>query len=557
MFKMTDPFAYYKSGTLETEGLNVEIGTFLAKYQVTYDENVSLSSGVEAKGSPANKRVYIVSCTQKVTGYNAAGLKYNFGAPNAPANGDTLYNNYPVMLENTLTLKTTNADATSRLVDYSPQTVNAQVQSSNNVSNATADQTETTYNSTIGSSQAQSNSYSTNVGLQGNAFAMNVGHDKSATTSSDQNSSMGSSSGQSGSEDVSASASMSIKDWGAYASIDPATNSPTWIFGQEYPWDIFTSRAPYLVTGKTQQNPDNPAQDMLLVPSYMTDRLYSDCFIGTNHPITTLPPSQLSMYGYDFVMKAQWVITLPNGGDERVTITHNLSGATASHAYDGTGGAKGLHVYVDKNPTNYILVDGTTDVQLNLGIMGLEPVGAQNIIGFIPANFYKPPQPVATAGVAPKPFVIFSNSNTVLIKETTVYPSNCAVDAGFWSDPRSLNAKVVPGNPLTFTVLFKVTDATSDYSLHFKHWIFSLEGVQLKIVINGDEANALNKTLEAAEGEGAENNLLDLTLRNRNYASVNYCDALVLGLNSIDVTLTANGDDPANYALRAIAIQPG
>jgi len=554
MFKMTDPFAYYKSGTLETQELNMEIGTFLAKYQVTYDENVSLSSGVVAKGSPANKRVYIVSCTQKVTGYNEAGLNYNFGAPGAPANGSVLYNNYPVMLKSTLALKTTAADATSKLVDYSPQTVNSQVQSSNNVSNATADQTETTYNSTTGSSLAQSNSYSTNVGLQGNAFAMNVGHDKSATTSSDQNSSMGSSSGDSGSEDVSASASMSIKDWGAYASIDPSANSPTWVFGQEYPWDTFTCRAPYLPGGKTLANPNNADQDMLLVPIYMTDRLFSNC---TSPDLTTLPPSQLSMYGYDFVMKAQWVITITNGADDTVTVSHSLSGATASHAYDTNGGAEGLHVYADKSPTNYILTEGDLDVELNLGTMGLAPVGAQNIVGFIPSNFVTPPAPVATVGTAPKPFTIFSNANTMLIKDTTQYTGSCPVGAGFWSDPRSLNTKVVPDNPLTFTVLFKVTDVTSDYSLHFKHWIFSPEGVQLKIVINGDEANALNKTLDAAEGEGAENNLLDLTLRNQNYASVNYCDTLVLGLNSIDVTLTANGDDPANYALRAIAIQPG
>ena len=557
MFKMTDPFSYYKTGILETQGFNVKIGTFLAKYQVTYDEDVSLSSGVVATGSPASKRVYIVSCTQKVSRYNDAGLQYTFGSPGKPANREMIYNNYPVLLENTLVLETTNADATSRLVDYSPQTVNAQVQSSSSVADSSVAHSESSNSSTIGSSQAQSNSYSTNVGLQGNAFAMNVGHDRSATTSSDRNSTMGSNSGQSSSDDTTESASMSIKDWGAYAAIDPATNSPTWLFGQEYPWDIFTCRAPNLLDEKPQPNPNNPDQDMLLVPPYMAERLSAESINGESYQITTLPPSQLSMFGYDFVMKAQWVVTLPNGGDERVTVTHNLSGTTASHAYDGTGDAKGLHVYVDKSPTNYILVDGSVDVQLNLGIMGLEPVGAQNIIGFIPANFYKPPQPVSTAGTAPKPFVIFSNSNTVLIKETTVYPSNCPKDAGFWSDPRSLNAKVVPGNPLTFTVLFKVTDATSDYSLHFKHWIFSLEAVQLKIVINGDDDNALNKTLDAAEGEGAENNLLDLTLRNRNYASVNYCDALVLGLNSIDVTLTAIGDDAAYYALRAIAIQPG
>ena len=559
MFKMTDPFAYYKSGTLKTQDKGTKVGTFLAKYQVTYDENVSLSSGTADKGSPANKRVYIVSCTQKVSGYNEASLKYTLGAPGAPAHGAALYNDYPVMLENTLNLTLTSANATSRLVEYSPQTVNSQVQSSNSVADSSVAHSESSNSSTIGSSYAQSNSYNTKVGLQGNAFAMDVGHDKSATTSSDRNSSMGSNSGQSGSEDVSSSASMSVKDWGAYAAIDPTTNSPTWVFGQEYPWDIFTCRAPFLLGEDPQPNPNNPDQDMLLVPAYMAERLYAECSFGSSYKITTLPPSQLSMYGYDFVMKAQWVITIPNGGDDTVTVSHSLNGATASHAYDSTGGAPGTHVYMDKSPTNYILTEGDLDVELDLGTMGLEPVGSHNVVGFILANFFSPPATVTTKGTAPTPFVIFSNSNTVLIKDTTDYSPTCPVGLGFGSSLTSLNAEVVADNPLTFTVLFKVTDVTSDYSLHFKHWIFSPdgEGVQLKIVINGDTDNALNKTLDAAEGEGAENNLLDLTLRNQNYASVNYCDTLVLGLNSIDVTLTPAGGNNASYALRAIAIQPG
>lgn len=559
MFKMTDPFSYYISDTLK-DG-STEVGTFMAKFQVTYDENVSLSSGTVATGSAANKRVYIVSCTQKVTRNNPAGLEYKFGASGSPAKATAIYNNYPVMLENTLTLATSidSVNATSQLVDYSPQTVNSQVQSSNNVSNTTSDQTEATNSSTIGSSQAQSNSYNTNVGLQGNTFAMNVGHDRSATTSSDGNSTLGSSSGHSGSEDDSSSASMSIKDWGAYASIDPKTNSPTWIFGQEYPWDIFAGRAPWLTGGETTKNPNNDKQKLVLLPAYMTDRLYDAIKVASsNYEYTTLPPSQLSMFGYDFVMKAQWVITIPNGESDSVNITHIMKGATASHAYDNTVTPSGAHVYVDDNPTEYVLSGGKLDVDLDLGTMALEPVGTQNIVGFIPSNFFSPPAPVAKAGVAPtSPFVIFSNSNTMLIKDTTPYDKEpCAVGAGFKASQTSLNAEVVPNNPLTFTVLFKVTDVTNDYSLHFKHWTTTSEAVQLSIVINGDTDNKLVKIVDAIEGEGAENNLLNLTLRNQDFASVNYCDTLVLGLNSIDITLTPAGDSTANYALRAIAIQP-
>lgn len=559
MFKMTDPLAFYKSGRLETQYDNVKIGTFLAKYQVTYDENVSLASGVVSQGSPANKRVYIVSCTLKVSGFNEAGLDYKLGEQGIAATAVARYSNYPVMLENTLTLSTTSPSATSKLVDYSPQTVNSQVQTSNNVSNAASNQGETSNSSTIGSSQAQSNSFGTNVGLQGNAFAMNVGHDKSKTTSSDRNSSTGASSGYSDSEDASSSASMSVKDWGVYASINPATNGPTWIFGQEYPWDIFVGRAPWLSGEEsTVANPDNDDQVLVALPHYMTDRLMGAYGGGNNPNIMSLPPSQLSVFGYDFVMKAQWVIAVPNGDDDTVTVTHHLSGATASHGYNtnDASGDSGAHVYVDKNPTNYILEDGSVDVDLDLGIMGLEPVGAKNVIGFVPANFFTPPTPVATAGQAPSPFVIFSNSNTVLIKDTTDYSASCPVGAGFSASPTSLNAEVVPNNPVTFTVLFKVTDVTSDYSLHFKHWTKNGEAVQLRIVINGDEENPLIKTADALEGEGAENNLLDLTLRNQNFASVNYCDTLVLGLNSIDVTLTPVGGNTAQYALRAIAIQP-
>lgn len=556
MFKITDPFAYYKSGTLKTLDTSENVGTFLAKYQVTYDENVSLASGTVDKGSPADKRVYILSCTQRVSGHNQAGLKYHLGSSGAPADSSTLYSDYPVMLQNALSLAV--PAGVSKLVDYSPQTVNSQVQSSSATSDASVSHSELSNSSTIGSSQAQSNSYSTKVGLQGNAFALDVGHDKSATVGSDQNSTMGDTSGQSGSEDSSSSASMSIKDWGAYAAIDPDSNSPTWVFGQEYPWDIFACRAPWLTSeSKPQKNPRNGAQDLLLVPSFMTERLRAKCGISSSYKITTLPPSQLSMYGYDFVMKAQWVITIPNGEDDTVTVSHALNGATASHAYEKSGNNYQMQVYVDKDPTSYVLSDGDLDVQLELGTMGLSPLSSKNVVGFVPANFVSPPTHVITQGVTPKPFSIFSNANTLLIKDTTTYTADYPVNAGYNSSSTALKATVMPNAPLTFTILFKVTDVDRDYSLHFKHWVTSGEAVDLKIVINGDGQNALHKTADALEGEGAENNLLDLTLRNQNFASVNYCDTLVMGLNSIDVTLTATTTNTAHYALRALAIQPG
>ena len=35
---------------------------------------------------------------------------------------------------------------------------------------------------------------------------------------------------------------MSVKDWGSYATINPVYLYPTWVFGQEYPWNAIDCR---------------------------------------------------------------------------------------------------------------------------------------------------------------------------------------------------------------------------------------------------------------------------------------------------------------------------
>lgn len=535
MFNPIDPFCYTTHGPL-MKGDGSILGRFTSKYHTTHYEDVQLASGT-ARGGTANdgSRKYLLSCVQRIMIYNQSGT-------NLSPQPDLLsYLNYPALL-NTLLQLLPQDGVSFQLVGYSPHTVNTKIQTSGTTGSSSGQTSGSSTSETVGSSTSQTNSYGVSVGTFGDVFTSGMTSDYAFTTTSDKSSTRSTETGHSDTQENSTSAYMSIMDWGAYALVNPQTNNPSWTFGQEYPWDAITCRK----TANTP-NPDNHEQVQLVIPNTMKVRLYDGAAL--------YPPSHLSMFGINFVVAAQWMVTVGKGASSEVAIKHTVNYFSASHVLqDGN-----VSVYIDGVPSVlYVPGDAGGPVKLDLGVMGLRPVGNPNepsVIGFVPSKYTNSPAP-ATEQTAPRPFSIFSSTNNLLACDTTQYPDSCTSGAGFRAESAALVATLT-GNctSLTFTLLFKVVDTTSACVLHLKHWKTTGTGVMLKIVVNGDTANALTKYVDAAEAAGGEHNLLSVSLRDIDYASVDYTDMLALGLNSVAVTLTPVGGTNAGYALRAVALE--
>jgi hypothetical protein len=196
----------------------------------------------------------------------------------------------------------------------------------------------------------------------------------------------------------------------------------------------------------------------------------------------------------------------------------------------------------------------TPSLQIDLNIMALDPIGVNRpaaIVGFMPTQFVQAPDP----DTATKPFKILSATNDLLIQDTTDYtqgtPGNFAVDNN------CLTATWDKDNPdaLTITLYFKIIDSVSNYVLYIKHWLTKVTQVSITCVINQNDNNQLIKYVTALEGEGGDNNLLELALRNLDFTSVNYHDYLQLGLNSVSLTIVPLTASDAQYQIRAISIE--
>ena len=92
-----------------------------------------------------------------------------------------------------------------------------------------------------------------------------------------------------------------------------------------------------------------------------------------------------------------------------------------------------------------------------------------------------------------------------------------------------------------------------------KHWKLGSDDIKLTIVVNED--NTIVKYVDAREGEGGEDNLLSISLRDLRYASGDFHDYLQLGLNCIKITIEpasgqfADRDGYGSYGIRAISIE--
>jgi hypothetical protein len=450
MFKTKDPHSFTNFCTLMA-GSN-KIGNFMAEYHVVSYDDVQMNTFASVNKSTTRK--FMVSCTQRINIYNSSALSIS---PNPNANLYA-YENYPVLI-NTLINAEKFEGLDVQLMDYSPQTVNTKIQSSATSGSQDALTKSSTLSSTVGSLTSETNSYGASVTI-GSSDTLTGNKEYASTASNDASSTAGTDTSSNRSNDSSSTAAMSIKDWGAYALVNPTNKTPSWTFGQEYPWDAVECR-----NSNGILNPNNSNQIKVIMPDTMSLRLYD----GTN----LYPPSQLSIFGFNFVMKALWLVTLNNAAPDEVTFDHAVNYFSGSHAVTGTGSAAVISAYMDQSAT--VLGVGSNESlssTIDLPLMALDPLAWEDkasIIGFIPRRFIVLPSP-ATASTDPVAFEILSASNNLMINDTTSYPSPCDAGAGFQSSEIYLTAGFSPNClALQMTVYFKIVDTVNYYTLFMKH----------------------------------------------------------------------------------------
>lgn len=533
MFKKNDPYTFSNFCTL-LHKTDTPIGCFFSEYQVSAYDDVQLQN-VNSIGK--KNRKFLIHCTQKINIYNPTGVVLK------PPIDTASYEYYPVLINTIMALASSDISGKGlsfELLEYSPQTVNTKTEHSGGNTNEKGEVLGTTSSNTIGSTTSETNSYGASVTISAAEFGESVSanYEHSSTTSYEHSQTVGSEASSSRSMGSSSSSSMSMKDWGAYSLINAETKSPSWTFGQEYPWNAIGCRTS---SGQVTQD-----QVKLVIPADTQVRLWDGQRL--------YPPSHLSMFGVNFIMKALWLVTLDETASDSVEFTHTINYFSGSHNYDG----KTVNVFMDQLPSRLSVADndtGSLNVSIDLGLMGLDPIthDKHGIVGFISNKFITVPNP-AGDNQSYVPFKIASLSNNVIVNDTT-NPVPIDPKAGFSSLDTVMQATFTQKcTKLQMTAYFKVTDTIHNYSLYMKHWIVGKTGIKLTIVVNGN--NTITKFINDLESEGGENNLTTISMRNQDFASSDYHDYLELGLNSVQITIEPiDAFDDCVYQVRALSIE--
>jgi hypothetical protein len=454
-------------------------------------------------------RRYHITCTQRLVIPNQDEYKLT---PNKLPNA---FNAYPALLSSQflLTPAWTPSDGDVRLLNYSPRTLNSTITASTNQSDGT-NQSNTLQN-TSGSSTSETNTFgvSASLGFFGDLPTGSDTFDMSHSETSEYSNSTTTGTDRGRSTERGDSDSMSVKDWASYAYLDSGNTTPTWVWGQEYPWDVVQYR--YC-----------PNNDEVKLPDFVLARMFDN--IKT--PALVFPPSQLSLFGIDFTMKAAWRTALPSTITEQtVKIKHILNYVIGTHLIQSG------KPFASLSAIPPITLESP---ELKLTELGLDPIpdsGAQNgaVIGFIRSKFVTPPPNNGSA------FKIISEANALQVS-----------GSGFDS-PMLTNFN----GAVKLKVEFKIVDTLYDYALFMKHWKTTDRGCMLTFVFNGNEGEPVIRHVDWKEGEGGEDNLSSIVMRNKDYTSIDYHDYLVMGLNTIDITITPDeGAGSVGYCLRALAI---
>lgn len=494
-----------------------QIGVLLSEYDVReyWDVRNAVSSN-PGTGTPAlAMRAYVVTLRQRLTIPNRNASSYH------RLQQVDSYSSYPILAVQQIAPQPPAAAANLAfyLEDYSPKTLNAMVNTSQNA--GTSASSGTSLQRMTGSSTSVTNSYevSASAGFFGElpVGSASGGYSHSETDTTEQSTTKGSSK-ETGSQ-AGIGNSMSIKDWASYAFLDTAKQSPTWVWGQEYPWNVISFRS-------TDSNQN------VALPGYVSNLLYD----GT----TVYPPSNISQFGINFVSHAKWVFYLQGQAgaqDETVTFQHAITYWEGSHLGTKSGG----NALAQANLA--IVYDQPVEtVTLNLPVLALDPIlgaGAGNgaVVGFAMSEFISLP--------GSTPFRIKSGANNL-------YVFGSGFDNLSTADSVLTASNLTASAPVSFTIQFKVVDASLELNLYFKHWLTMKTGCIMTIQVNGYQIVRHVDALDA--GSGADN-LTTVTLRKKDYTAPDFYDYLVTGLNEIVVTIAPTSSAPCGYSLRALAIQ--
>ena len=482
-------------------------GTTLIQYEMRkYQDIRNLSSEL----------AYLLICKQRIVIPNPT--PYQVG----PSSSTSF--NYPAAITNAITLTVNIDGATIFLKDYFPRTLNAAVSTSANTAEDKSISNSNQY--TSGSSTAQSNSFGVSVstaGFIGDLFGGAVTQENQSSWQSTKSNSLASGTGSARQSDMSSGESMSIKDWNCYGFTDQTDGSVSWIWGQSYPWDVI------LYNQGTSSSINLPAFVMARMVGY-----YDSTGTKDGPPTAmVLPPSQLALFGVDFTMRAGWLIKFPQGVSElaTATVTHTTTRYLASHQLAGSTFSATLQTNLSASSSTF------ASSPLDLSTYALDAIltagrGNGAAIGFT-AN------PFIIAPATSNTFKIVSPSNNLQVTGT-----------GF-----SANMSTTFTQTVTLTVQFKILDTVNEYSLLLMHWIGQGSGpCKLTITANGNKAWTSVVYVDAVEGQGGQDNVTAVGLRNTDFSSTNYHDYLVIGLNTISITIEAASGGTSQYTLFALGI---
>ncbi|RYG85917.1 MAG: hypothetical protein EON59_11195 [Alphaproteobacteria bacterium] len=492
-------FTARKNVTL-TNVQNVPFGHAVISYQVQRFRDVA-----DLGSRPA----YLVTMSQRVVIPNAT--------PYTPGpNQSDAYLNYPAILQAGVTITASNGpDIVLR--NIFPRTLNAQVSTSQSQSNESGS-THSVQN-TSGSNQSTVNSYgvSTSWGLSGTTpmFSQTSQHGQSFSSGTMQ--SQTNANGSSSNQNFGASQSMSIKDWSSYGMTDSSGINPGWLFGQAYPWDVL------------QYNQSGGSGDINL-PDFVIAQLYDSGM--------ALPPSQLSQFGIDFTMTANWLLVYndPITADETVSFEHQIACYTASHQLSGTSTDP---ITATLQATSTANACSVSSPALSLSAYGLAPLTAAAVsqstaIGFSATNWTIPP--TSARGLCK----VVSPGDTLQVEAT-------GFDDTMTSDFSATTS---------VTLTFKVPDHNLAYTLALMHWIGAGgDPVEVAWDVNGKASGTL--VVDSVQGEGAQGNASVIALRDNDFTSMSFHDYLVVGTNTVTLTMTRDGSDATAYTLHAVAIGLG
>lgn len=490
MLKLRDLYTQVKTSPIISSGAT--LGEAIIQYEVrSYTDTRNLGQ----------TRSYILTCTQRLVVPNPS--KFSPGAGSV-----LMYSDYPALI--TASVAIADPDkviATQLLLDYFPRTLNTSVVTTLNAAQSSGSSVSQQY--TSGSSTAQTNSFGTSasLGFFGEAPTGDLSASMSSATTTEQ--SVASTQGTSidTSQQLSNSSSMSVKDWGSYAQVSVATQSVGWVWGQEYPWNVIQFKSL------------DQSQSSIDLPEFVQQRL-----VDTGSQV--YPPSELSLFGVDFVSRAAWLITPNTGltGSETIQLTHTITCGNASH---------GLNQGQFSATLDTVTAQPIQSTTLDLAQLALDPLtdSLPAVVGFVANRFDVAP----TSGGAP--FAITSDANDLLVR-----------GSGFTS---TLGTDFSAGTAQV-TIYFKVTDANRDINLSLKNWIQG-SPCQLAIVINGQAT--LTRFVDVSETGSGGDNVTVVALRYRDFTSVNYCDYLQMGLNTVSITVTPVGTgEKSSYQLLALAV---